>query len=66
MHWEVLLHPAYRPDVAPSDFHLFGPFKEALRRKRFRGDDEVKFFVHRWLDEQAQTLFERGMMKLPE
>jgi len=30
MHWEVLPHPAYRPDVAPCDVHLFGPMREAL------------------------------------
>jgi hypothetical protein len=23
--WEVLKHPPYSPDLAPSDFHLFGP-----------------------------------------
>jgi hypothetical protein len=30
MQWEVLPHPAYSTDLAPSDFHLFGPLKEAL------------------------------------
>jgi len=44
MHWEVLPHPAYSPDLAPRDFHLFCPNKEALGGKRFRADDEVKLF----------------------
>jgi len=26
--FEVLKHPLYSPDLAPSDFHLFGPMKE--------------------------------------
>ena len=26
---EVLPHPPYSPDLAPSDFHLFGPLKDA-------------------------------------
>ena len=26
--FEVLKHPPYSPDLAPSDFHLFGPLKE--------------------------------------
>jgi histone-lysine N-methyltransferase SETMAR len=65
MHWEVLPHPAYSPDLAPSDFHLFGPLKEALGRKKFRADEEVKLFVQQWLDEQPQAFFERGIMKLP-
>jgi len=29
--WEAMEHPAYNPDLAPSDFHLFRPLKEALR-----------------------------------
>jgi hypothetical protein len=31
----------------PSDFHLFGAFKEALRGKGFRGDNEV-FYNDGW------------------
>jgi len=34
--WNVLPHPPYSPDLAPSDYHLFGPLKEYLGRKRFR------------------------------
>jgi histone-lysine N-methyltransferase SETMAR len=34
MHWEVLPHSASSPDLAPSDFHLFGPMKEALGGKK--------------------------------
>jgi histone-lysine N-methyltransferase SETMAR len=37
--WEVLPHPAYNPDLVPSDFHLFRPLKGALGRKTFRADD---------------------------
>lgn len=25
--WDVLQHPPYSPDLAPSDYHLFGPLK---------------------------------------
>jgi hypothetical protein len=28
----------YSPDVAPSDYHLFGKLKESLRGTRFEGD----------------------------
>jgi len=44
MYWEVLPHPAYSPDLATSDFHLFGPLKEAVGGKRYRVDDELKIF----------------------
>jgi histone-lysine N-methyltransferase SETMAR len=50
--WESTEHPAYSPDLAPSDFHLFGPLKEALRGRRFSC---VKAAVHQWLRAQPKT-----------
>ena len=32
--------PPCSPDLAPSDFHLFGPSKDAFRGHRFAGDDD--------------------------
>ena len=29
LHFECLPHQPYSPDLAPSDFHMFGPLKEA-------------------------------------
>jgi len=43
--WEAVEHPAYSPDLVPSDFHLFGPLKEPLKGRRFSCDD-VKAVVH--------------------
>jgi histone-lysine N-methyltransferase SETMAR len=37
--FEYLVHPLYSPDLAPSDFHVFGPLKEAMGGKSFRSDD---------------------------
>ena len=31
-----LPHPPYSPDLAPSDFHVFGPLKEAMGGKSFQ------------------------------
>jgi hypothetical protein len=30
------------PDMAPSDFHLFGPLKNHLGGERFADDEEVE------------------------
>jgi hypothetical protein len=40
--WSLLPHGPYSPDLAPSDFHLFGPLKDALRGRRFAKYDELK------------------------
>lgn len=39
--WTVLPHPPHSPDLAPSDFHLFGALEDALHLKRFGNVDEV-------------------------
>ena len=66
LNWEVLEHPVYSPDLAPSDFHLFGPLKNALRGRRFAADDEVKEAVNDWLRSQPQTFFSNGIKKLTD
>ncbi len=44
----VLRHPAYSPDLAPSDFQMFRPLKDYLRGQRFEDDDAVKSAVKTW------------------
>jgi hypothetical protein len=39
MHWEAITHPASSPALAPNNFHMFSPLKEALGGKRLRADD---------------------------
>ncbi|KAK2580003.1 hypothetical protein KPH14_010768 [Odynerus spinipes] len=33
--WEVMLHPPYSPDLAPSDYHLFRSLQNFLNSKNF-------------------------------
>jgi histone-lysine N-methyltransferase SETMAR len=40
--WDIMNHPPYSPDLAFSDFHLFGPLKEHLGGQKFYMDDELK------------------------
>jgi len=35
LNWEVLPHPAYSPDLAPSDYHLFSSMRHALAKRHF-------------------------------
>ena len=39
--FECLPHPPCSPDLAPSDFHVFGPLKEEMGGKSFRSEEEV-------------------------
>ena len=61
---ECILHPPYSPDLAPSDFPLFGPLKDALSGTQFRDDDEVRSAVHEWLRTRPKEFFSRGIYAL--
>ena len=43
--YELIPHPAYSPDLAPSDFFLFPNLKKDTRRLHFRSDEEVVMAV---------------------
>lgn len=63
-HWEMLEHPPYSPDLAPSDFHLFGPLKKFLAGQRFTCDDEVKATVRKWFRSRTADFYRSGIAKL--
>ena len=41
LHFELLLHPTYSPDLALSDYWLFADPKRMLQGKRFGSNEEV-------------------------
>jgi histone-lysine N-methyltransferase SETMAR len=59
--WEVLDHPPYSPDLAPSDFHLFGPLKKHLGGRRLATDGEVQQALMSWLQALDTDLFYAGI-----
>jgi histone-lysine N-methyltransferase SETMAR len=62
--WEVFEHPAYGPDLAPSDFHLFPKLKEFLGDRCFKSDEEVKDAIKKWLNGLAVEVYDEGIQKL--
>ena len=53
----MLIHPPYSPDLAPSDYHLFGPLKDHLDGMKFDTNDNVKNAVQNWLHSMPETFF---------
>jgi len=47
--FEVLPHPPYSLDLAPSDYHLFGPMKKMLGGQKFESHTEVQSVVRQTL-----------------
>jgi histone-lysine N-methyltransferase SETMAR len=47
LQWGLHEHSPYSPDLAPSDFHLFGPLENHLVGKCFADDEEVETEVRK-------------------
>jgi hypothetical protein len=54
----------YSPDLAPSDFQLFGPLKNCLGGRRFTDDKEVEMEVRKWLRQQPKDFCALGFYTL--
>lgn len=62
--FEVISHPPYSPDLAPSDYHLFSNLKKFLRGRRFTSDEELKSCVEDWFSGLPAEFFETGLNAL--
>jgi len=54
---DVLPHPPYSPDLATSDYLLFGPMKKIVGGQKFASDMEVQWAVRQWLVQQPTSFF---------
>jgi histone-lysine N-methyltransferase SETMAR len=64
LQWSVLLHPPYSPDLTPSNYHLFSPFKDAIHGKKFVDDEDVISEVKRWLRQRLTEWYHEGIQAL--
>ncbi|KAG5322930.1 MOS1T transposase, partial [Pseudoatta argentina] len=64
--WEVLPHPPYSPDIAPSDFHLFRSMAHGLADRRFHSYEEAQKGIDSSIASKDMSFFRRGIHVLPE
>ncbi|KAG5326294.1 MOS1T transposase, partial [Pseudoatta argentina] len=64
--WEVLPHPPYSPDIAPSNFHLFRSMARGLADRRFHSYEEAQKWIDSWIVSKDMSFFRRGIHVLPE
>ncbi|GFO32521.1 histone-lysine N-methyltransferase SETMAR [Plakobranchus ocellatus] len=54
----------YSPDLAPSDFHLFGPLKRHLGGMTFETEDDLISELRNWFDNLDVDFFRVGINSL--
>ena len=62
--YESIPHPAYSPDLAPSDFFLFPNLKKDISGHHFRSDEEVVMAVEECVNGKDPDFFSSGLMAL--
>jgi histone-lysine N-methyltransferase SETMAR len=63
---ELLPHPAYSPDLAPSDYYLFRSMAHLLRGRRFKNVAEVESGVQEFFKSKDKSWYRRGIHELAE
>lgn len=64
--WELMVHPPYSPDLAPSDFHLFRSLSNFLTHKKFDNCEQLQLGVSEFFDSKDASFFRSGIFKLPD
>ena len=62
--YEILSHPPYSPDLAPSDFFLFPQLKSTLRGRRFNTDNDVITVTEDYFSSKNRRFYRDGIRKV--
>ena len=62
--FELIDHPPYSPDLAPSDYLLFPNLKKHLAGKRYESDDDVISAVEDFFEGQKENFYATGIRAL--
>ena len=63
---ELLPHPAYSPDLAPSDFHLFRSMAHFLRGRNFNNIEEVEIGCREFFHSKDKEWYRSGIEQLAD
>lgn len=64
--WEVLPHPPYSPDLAPTDFHLFRSLSNHMKGITFQNEDDLKMWITNFFKSKSSNFWNKGFDKLVE
>lgn len=66
LRYELLPHPPYSPDLAPSDYYLFPNLKRWLQGKRFHSNEEVESETDAYFEDLGADYYLKGIKMLED
>ncbi|GBN11877.1 Histone-lysine N-methyltransferase SETMAR [Araneus ventricosus] len=66
LEWDLIQHPPYSPDMAPSDFYLFSDMQMHIDGVIFNSNEDVINEIDLFLDSRTPQFFAEGIEKLPK
>ena len=64
LHFELLPHPPYSLDLAPSDYYLFADLKGMLQEKRFGSSEGVIAETEAYFETKDKAFYKKGIEML--
>ena len=64
LHFELLSHPPYSPDLAINDYCLFADLKRMLQGKRFGSNEEMIVETEAYLEAKGKSFHKKGIEML--
>ena len=62
--FELLPHPPYSPNLAPSNYYLFADLKKMLQGKRFYSKEEVITKTNAHFEAKDKSFYKKGIEML--
>ncbi|EFO90278.1 hypothetical protein CRE_23078 [Caenorhabditis remanei] len=63
---EILPHPSYSPNLAPTDYHLFRSLQNSFAGQKFDDRMQVKSDLDRFFSSQPPEFYAAGIAELPQ
>jgi len=64
--WEIIQHPPYSPDIAPSDYYLFRALQNNLDGQRFDSMGDIQKYLENFFAQKSRGFYENGIISLLE
>ena len=64
LHFKLLPHPPYSPDLAPSDYWLFADLKRMLQGKRFGSNEKLISETEAYFEAKDKLSYKNGIKLL--